>query len=78
MNGSKLQAFKLRIVRGRLTFISGTIYPTTGPIQYRRGGLALVGIPLVMGIAPSPAKQVLPKLKTIRAGIRAPLAVKKG
>ena len=56
--------------------MAGQVHPQTGPIKYRRGGLALVGIPLVMGSAALTARQVLPKLNTIRAGHRSPSGVR--
>lgn len=70
VNGGKIHVFKLRIVEGKMRYQSGTLYSTLGPLQYKRGGLALVGIPLVMGAPPSKALlSTVQRLNTIHAGV---------
>lgn len=70
VNATKLRTFKIRLVSGRLTYLTGSTYPQIGPLRHHRGGLCLAGIPLLMGDTLRPSLQsTLRKLQTIHAGI---------
>ena len=70
VNPTKLQTFKLRLQHGRLTYLPGNVPCQVNPLQHRRGGLALAGVPLVMGASVAPLLQpTLKKLRLIHSGI---------
>jgi hypothetical protein len=56
VNDSKLQAFRVKLSKGVLTYGTGSVDTVVGNLQFRRSGLALAGIPAVM----EPGHCVLP------------------
>jgi hypothetical protein len=70
VNASKLQAFHLVLRDGRLRYEAGAVHPLTGRIPFKRGGLLLAGVPLVMGERCHAILQKTAKrLRMVRAGV---------
>ena len=71
VNGSKLQAFRVDLRHGRLSYGTGAINTLLGRIPLRRGGLLLAGVPLLMGERPSAAlEKTLRRLRAIHTATR--------
>ena len=71
VNSSKLQAFRIDLRRGRLSYGTGAVSTLLGRIPLRRGGLMLAGIPLLMGERPSAVlEKTLRRLRAIHTATR--------
>ena len=70
VNAAKLQAFHLVVQGGRLRYSGGYIHPLVGRIPFKKGGLLLAGVPLVMGERASVVLRKTDKrLRILRAGV---------